>query len=171
LQNDLTTPELAPVHPFFKNQLPPSTSARISQSSTASKPAILSTLTTQLPLPETAPGSNLTRSQQLFSFATKIHPFSLSIVRGDEFFLFMDMRAEQQWTSYNMTSHRWVTATNTYNSRLEALAKSHNQVFIPKNPRALMEKLGEIEPKISDRLIRDDFRCMLHTISFISHHS
>jgi hypothetical protein len=125
-------------------------------------------LTSQLPIPQAEPSSNLTHSQQLFSFAMKINPLLLSITRGEEFFLFMDMRAEQQWTSYNMTSHWWATATNAYNERLEALARSHNQVFVPKNLRALMEKLGEIEPKISDQLIRNDFHCKLF-VSLVFH--
>jgi hypothetical protein len=101
----------------------------------------------------------LTRSQQLFSRVTMINPLSLSISKGNEFFLFMDMRAEQQWTSYGTSPRQWAKVTNEYNTRLEALAESSKLPFIPKNPRALMDKLGEIEPKISDRLLRQDFQC------------
>jgi hypothetical protein len=94
-----------------------------------------------------------------------INPLSLSISKGNEFFLFMDMRAEQQWTSYGTSPRQWAKATNEYNTRLEALAKSSKFPFIPKNPRALMDKLGEIEPKISDRLLRQDFQCQSpHTL-------
>jgi hypothetical protein len=69
-----------------------------------------------------------------------------------------------------MSPRQWATATNEYNAHLEALAKSSKLPFIPKNPCALMDKLGEIEPKICDRLMRKDFQCKslfwLHFLGF-----
>jgi hypothetical protein len=78
------------------------------------------------------------------------------VIKGDdEFFLFMDMRAEHQWASFNMTSRKWVAATSAYNERLEAKNKS----LVKKNPCALVDLLGRIEPKISKRIIDQDFMC------------
>lgn len=82
-------------------------------------------------------------------------------VQGDiEFYLFMEMRAEFQWTSFMMTSQKWVSATHIYNERLEQQTRVRGVPFIRKNPRALMEKLGEIEPKISKRLLTKNFKCL-----------
>jgi hypothetical protein len=104
--------------------------------------------------------AGLTRSQLLFSILTGINVRALSIETGDEFFLFMDMREELGWVSYNMTPRRWVLATTTYNSRLEALNSAKNVITtIPKHPRALMEHLGVIEMKIASRIARNDFTC------------
>ena len=71
----------------------------------------------------------------------------------------MDMREELGWVSYNMTSRRWVLATASYNSRLEALNLAKDIATIPKHPRALMEHLGAIETKIASRIARNDFTC------------
>lgn len=120
-------------------------------------PVELSSLTRPLPPPTTA---GLTRSQLLFSIGTDMDVRSL-VVQGDvEFYLFMEMRAEFQWTSFAMTSQKWVSATHIYNERLEQQARVRGILFIRKNPRALMEKLGEIEPKISKRLLTKNFKCL-----------
>ena len=83
----------------------------------------------------------------------------MTIKGTDEFHLFMDMRAENGWASFNMTSRKWVMATNDYNMRLAVLNLSKNCTTIEKNPRALLDLLGEIEPKISDWIIKNDFMC------------
>ena len=93
--------------------------------------------------------TGLTCSQSLFSILTSINVHALSIETSNEFFLFMDMRVELGWVSYNMTSHRWVLATVNYNSRLEALNLAKNIATIPKHPCALIEHLGAIETKIA----------------------
>lgn len=54
-----------------------------------------------------------------------------------------------------------------YNRRLEALCKSKGLAFIPKNPRALLDKLGEVEPKVADRISRQDFKCPLFILGSI----
>jgi hypothetical protein len=98
----------------------------------------ISSLTQPPPVPTM---TGLTRSQSLFSTLTGINVHVLSIETSDEFFLFMDMRAELGWVSYNTTSRRWVLATASYNFRLEALNSAKNIVTIPKHPHALMEHL------------------------------
>ena len=119
----------------------------------------LSALSTPLPLPEL---SQLTRSQLIFSAGTTINPRSLTIERGIEFFLFMDMRATHQWSSFTMNSRKWVGATKMYNEVLAKDRKSKGlSEVIKKNPRALMDKLGEIEPMIMKRLATNDFKCKL----------
>jgi hypothetical protein len=75
----------------------------------------------------------------------------------------MDMRAKKQWVSFNMTSHRWLTATQEYNTQLQALNEAKNCLTIKKNPRALMNLLGEIEAKISERIMKNDFVCKPHS--------
>jgi hypothetical protein len=87
--------------------------------------------------------------------ATNTDISSLSVGRGAEFFLFMNMRDEFQWVSYNMTSQKWVSAAKEYNKRLADL----NSRAVHKNPRALMDKLGEIEPVIVSRIARKDYTC------------
>jgi hypothetical protein len=117
----------------------------------------LSSLTRPLPPPTTA---GLTRSQLLFSIGTDMDVRSLAVQGDVEFYLFMEMRAEFQWTSFTMTSQKWVSATHIYNERLEQQTRVRGILFIRKNPRALMEKLGEIEPKISKRLLTKNFKCL-----------
>lgn len=71
----------------------------------------------------------------------------------------MDMRAEFKWVTFNMTFKKYVIATIEFNSRMEQKAKEKGTHFITKNPRALMEKLTEIEEKITERLSTKDFVC------------
>ncbi|KAH9939540.1 hypothetical protein B0H21DRAFT_698307, partial [Amylocystis lapponica] len=93
-----------------------------------------------------------TPSQRLFSIATGIHPRSMTISSNDEFYLFMDMRSEKKWASFEMSPRKWVIAANDYNARLETFNRSRGSTTIRKTPRALMDKLGEIEPKILARI-------------------
>jgi hypothetical protein len=116
----------------------------------------LANLSTPLTLPD---GEGLTRSERLFTIATHTDVRSMALKADDEFFLFMDMRAEEKWASFNMTSHKWVTATQKYNARLEALNIKKNRPTVKKNPRALMDLLGQVEPKVSERIIKNNFVC------------
>lgn len=68
----------------------------------------------------------------------------------------MDMRAELKWVSHKMTPKTWVIATDEYNERL---IKKQGTDTVPKNPRALLRKLGEMEPKLMDRIIKQDYSC------------
>lgn len=124
----------------------------------------ISALSVRLPLPNDQ--AKLTRSQRLFLVATTIHPQSLTIGEGNEFFIFMELRQEQQWASFTMNPPKWVMAARDYNTRLEARNRRDGLPTVPKNPRALIHKLGEIEPKILDRLAKGDFVCALPTLTY-----
>jgi hypothetical protein len=117
---------------------------------------LLNALSAPLPLSSLS----LTRSQLIFSAATSINAQSLAVERGDEFYLFMDMRETHQWSSFTMNSQKWVAATKLYNEALAQSRKSKGlSLAIKKNPRALMEKLGEIEANVMKRLVTKDFIC------------
>ncbi|KAG2085011.1 uncharacterized protein F5147DRAFT_782255 [Suillus discolor] len=108
-----------------------------------------------------------TRSQRLFSIATGIDPRSLTFQNSDEFYLFMNMRAEFKWLSYQMTSKRWVLATEEYNHRL---VETMGQSIIQKNPQALLRALGDIEPKLMNRIIKDEYTSKRNNETFWRHH-
>lgn len=97
-----------------------------------------------------------TRSQRLFLLATGISPDSLAIKGHEEFYLFMNMRAEFRWVSYEMTSRKWVEATDEYNRRL---VQKCGTLVPKKNPLALLRKLGEMEQRLIERVLKDDFKC------------
>lgn len=134
----------------------------LSQSSNAEKPSPFKRrdIISLLPLPND--GRKLTRSQRLFSVMMNIPYQSLTISGDEEFFLFMDMQDEFKWMTFNMTFRKYVIATIEFNSRMEQKAKAKGTHFITKNPRALMEKLTEIEEKITERLSTKNFVCKLH---------
>ncbi|KAJ7165980.1 hypothetical protein C8R46DRAFT_1219750 [Mycena filopes] len=100
----------------------------------------------------------LTRSQALFQSHTGTDIRSLKIHSGAEFFLFMEMRVDLQLKSFEMTPKKWVGVTETYNSRLKALPVEEGHAFVPKNPRALLDKLGEVETQVITRRTTDNFR-------------
>lgn len=89
----------------------------------------------------------------------------MKITTDIEFFLFMTMRAERQWASFKMTPLKWVTETKAYNKRLEAANANTNTnvttTTIPKNPRALLEKLLSVETDILERIAKQDFKGVL----------
>lgn len=124
------------------------------QASNISSP--LDALNSPLPLSSLS----LTRSQLIFSAATSINARSLAIEHGDEFYLFMDMRETHQWSSFTMNSQKWVAATKLFNEALAQNQKAKGlSTAIKKNPRALMEKLGEIEANVMKRSVTKDFTC------------
>lgn len=129
-------------------------------------PTTLEDLRRPLRVPEPLQARGLTRSQLIFSMGTSVDPRALKITGDDEFYLFMDQRAQHGWTSFGMTTQKWASAAKLYNAQLEELGKKKHTVFIKKNPRALMEKLGEIEPKILDRVARNNYSCTLHIFLF-----
>lgn len=120
---------------------------------------IVAALSEPLPLPAGPGLQGLTRSQRLFALVTGVNPLSLTVGRGEEFFLFMRLREQHQWRTFSMTSHRYVEATHLYNVGLERLAPVYGLTFVPKNPRALLNKLGEIEGMILKRIYKQDFMC------------
>jgi hypothetical protein len=117
------------------------------------------TLAQSLPLPISNP-HRLTRSELLFKQATGIDPRALRISSSEDgaFFLFMEMRLEHQWVSYDMTPVKWIKATKEFNERLAAGGEGRRPSPGQKHPRALMEKLAEIEGKVADQLYHNDFK-------------
>ncbi|KAG2360921.1 hypothetical protein BDR07DRAFT_1288516 [Suillus spraguei] len=97
-----------------------------------------------------------TQSQCLFSIAMGINPCSLILQNLDEFYLFMDMRAEFKWLSYQMTSKRWVLAMEEYNHHL---IEKIGQSVIQKNQQAFLCVLGDIKPKLMSKITRNNYTC------------
>lgn len=85
----------------------------------------------------------LTHLQHLFSLATNINVCVLVIKGSEEFYLFMNMRAEFKWISHEMTSKWWVEAMAEYNKRL---VTEYGSSVILKHPLALLPRLSELEP-------------------------
>ncbi len=135
---------------------PPIAGPAVSAAVSAVKPNAntVSALTAPLPLPPAQ--SKLTRSELFFKSHTEIHPNSLIIDGDSQFYLFMEMRAEQQWVSFNMTPAKWVLATEAYNTRL---ALEHPDA-VQKNPKALLKKLSDVESLIEGKIAKQDFSCM-----------
>lgn len=92
----------------------------------------------------------------------------MSISSGDEFFLFMNLRAEYKWASYDMTPPKWVEAAIIYNTDLEKHNRSlgHFRWTSHKTPRALRDKLSEVEAMVLRRLAAGDYKCTLSSISY-----
>ncbi|KAG2059579.1 hypothetical protein BDR06DRAFT_1066230, partial [Suillus hirtellus] len=126
-------------------------------------------LATQLPpdLPSAGINNAITRSQHLFSIATGIDPRSLTFQNSDEFYLFMNMQAEFKWVSYQMTSKCWVLAMEEYN---RCLTQEAGRSVIQKNPQALLCVLGDIEPKLMNRIIRGEYTSKRNNETFWRHH-
>ena len=97
-----------------------------------------------------------TPSQRFFEAGTGADPRSFSIHGDDEFYLFMDMRADKQWKSSTMTPIKWVEATQAFNTRLQS---THPSQYVSKKPRALIEKLGEVEGIILERIGKQNYQC------------
>ncbi|KAJ7161440.1 hypothetical protein C8R43DRAFT_947636 [Mycena crocata] len=140
-----------PLHPLFKPNTGPVAGAT-SAGSTSRPNDQIAGLMKLLPLPVSSHSvtPRLTRSEQLFSRTTGTNPKSLQIGRDAEFFLFMNMREEFRWKSSDMTSIKWVDATQLYNERLGSSG-------VAKSPRALSSKLGEMERAILERLSTQKF--------------
>ena len=98
----------------------------------------------------------LTKTQLFFLLSSKMDPRSYSIERGREFFIFMEMRERQQWASFRMTPKTWQDATRALN---EELRKQLGVSMPPKIPRALVDKLAEIEQRILVRIQTGNYKC------------
>ena len=71
----------------------------------------------------------------------------------------MNMRRDNSWTSFGMTPTKWVAAAQDYNLRLGEYNRSRGKITIFKTPRALMEKLADVESKILVRIASNNFVC------------
>ncbi|KAI1781611.1 hypothetical protein LXA43DRAFT_1105626 [Ganoderma leucocontextum] len=113
--------------------------------------------------------SGTTRSQVLVSIVTGLDSRSLTFPKNDseEFYLFMELRAQYKWVTYSMSALGWVEAASIYNTALE---KKKGNCAIRKTPRALMEKLEEVEKTIHFRLKHKDFTSKTGSTTFWERH-
>ncbi|PIL33226.1 hypothetical protein GSI_04676 [Ganoderma sinense ZZ0214-1] len=133
--------------------------ATTGNASTGVSPSAL-TPTNELCLPRPAI-VGLTRSQRLFSVITQVDPRSLTFGSGAssrEFFLFMSLWATHRWATFQMSPYDWVCAASTYNTAIKDLNHEHRSSLPFKTPRALLDKLSEVEGKIFV-CIRDSNYC------------
>ncbi|KAG2120419.1 uncharacterized protein F5147DRAFT_563009 [Suillus discolor] len=117
--------------------------------------------------PSTGINNAITQSQHLFSIATGIDPHSLTFQNSDEFYLFMDMRAEFKWLSCQMTLKHWVLPMEEYNC---CFTQKAGRSVIQKNPQALLHVLGDIKPKLMNHIIRDGYTSKRNNETFWCHH-
>ncbi|KAF9012175.1 hypothetical protein BDZ89DRAFT_963654, partial [Hymenopellis radicata] len=165
----LLTPQYQPVGSSFDQQR--SSADNCSQSSVSASSISVSSVSTSsisalsqvtAPLPVSTTG--MTASQTLFALASGVQPTSLKIGKGDEFFLFMDMRSEQQWASFAMNPSKWLDATRQYNTRLQeknatrSSSTGEGAHFVSKSPHALMDKLGDVEATILKRIATENYK-------------
>ncbi|KAI1782219.1 hypothetical protein LXA43DRAFT_906421 [Ganoderma leucocontextum] len=104
--------------------------------------------------------SGLTPSQRMFSVASGgIDPRSLSLasIDYDEFSLFLRLRVECKWATYMMSPYNWVCAASAYNKELEKLNQRTQKMRPLKTPRALMDKLFHLEPKLIACIISGNY--------------
>ncbi|KAJ7270317.1 hypothetical protein C8J57DRAFT_1226969 [Mycena rebaudengoi] len=78
----------------------------------------------------------------------------------------IDPRSEFQWRSFSMTPTKWVTETVLYTERL--LKRESDAV--QKNPRALCDKLGEVEPVIVKRITNSEYKSKAGSTKFWEKH-
>ncbi len=69
----------------------------------------------------------------------------------------MDMRAELQWVSHKINNRSWTAITHRYDDPLEENKSRGILVTTRKNPRALVEKLGQVEDDVFMRRVKNDF--------------
>ncbi|KAI0712734.1 hypothetical protein C8T65DRAFT_562727, partial [Cerioporus squamosus] len=116
--------------------------------------------------------TGLTRSQQVFSLATGLDPRSITFARSekDAFFLFMDLRKQLQWATYKMSSRDWVTAATLYNHAVEKKNAAEGRALVRKTPRALLDKLHEVESAIIQRVGKGNYKSQSGTTKFWYQH-
>jgi hypothetical protein len=152
----LDPPGTSSVHSFFTTKQATTSNTPVQKVATSAGQSAPN-YAARVPLPQDDAG--LTRSQRLFTISTGVHVDSLAIGRGDEFFVFMKLRAQHKWASFRMTPLKWVKATKVYNAELESVNRSHNRNTTLKNPRALVAMLGTVEAMVADRLMTGNYKC------------
>ncbi len=134
-----------------------------SKDDSASQASRIRTLSAPLPEPTSNVGpelQGLSRSERLFTLQTGMNPQALKVNSDTEFFTFMDLRFEEGWATYKMTSRKYVEATDLYNARLLQANEAKGVVLtIKKRPRAIADKLAEIEAICSQRINAGNFIC------------
>lgn len=96
-------------------------------------------------------------SQKLYTRFTGIPLSVFKIERGEEFFLFMDLRAERKWVAHKLNSRAWIRATQEYNEALEKKNIVAGLLTIKKTPHAMIEQLGYAENVVMNRLVSQNF--------------
>ncbi len=96
-------------------------------------------------------------SEILISLVTGLHAGSVTFPENnnEEFYLFMDLRAQYKWATFDMSALSWVEAVSIFNAALEKKVTG----AIRKMPRTLMEKLEEVEKTVHFRLKNNNFEC------------
>ncbi|KZP11522.1 hypothetical protein FIBSPDRAFT_756586, partial [Athelia psychrophila] len=135
------------------------TGARLAPSSQAVLDTRAPSIVDVFALPVHESLQKLTKSQRLFTVNTGIDVRSLKISSDTEFFLFMRMRKEHQWSSFKMTPTKWATKTKLYNMRLLECTSGSGDSPVLKHPRVLQEKLVTVEYDVVQRIIKNDFKC------------
>jgi hypothetical protein len=105
-------------------------------------------------LPPSVLTDGLTRTQLVFARHTGIDPRSLTL-DSREYFLFMELRAEYKWQSWNID---WRKVTTHFN---DANKEKHPGVAL-KWPKALINTLAKVEVKILERLASGNYVCKYH---------
>ena len=77
------------------------------------------------------------------------------IKKSEEFYLFMNMHAEFKWISHEMTSKRWIEAMGEYNKC--PIIKCGLSAIL-KHPLTLLQKLGELEPRLMNRIMKGNYK-------------
>ncbi len=106
----------------------------------------------------------LTRSQRLFSVVTEVDRRALTFDKGassHEFFLFMKLRATHKWATFQMSPYNWVCAASTYNTAIKDLNRKQGTELPLKTPRALLDKLSEVEAQVVKRIRDSSYTCKL----------
>ena len=148
-------------HAIIQSSSRPSASSVHSLFTPRSGPVVpvVSNVAPRLPFPNI---TGITRSQRVFSIATGIDPRALTFGSGSdpqEFFTFMELRDRNKWASYKMTNFDWVCAASAYNVEIGKINAKQTKQLPMKTPRALMEKLGEIESAIITRIRTSNYKC------------
>ncbi|KAI1782658.1 hypothetical protein LXA43DRAFT_1103634 [Ganoderma leucocontextum] len=164
-------PQLIPQQPVVQ-PAPATTNAFFGQHFGQHQPAATVTPSNEpiLPHPIIA---GLTRSQKVFSIATGIDPRVLTFSKNTswrEFELFMKLRDTHKWVTYKMTPFHFVCAASTYNAAISQINQTGGEQFPLKTPRAILEKLGDIEAQIFVHVRDNNFESKSGGTAFWTRH-
>lgn len=118
--------------------------------------------------------AHLTPSERIFSLKTHFNIRSLYIGGGEgtshEFYLFMAMRQQYGWQTWRMSAAEFAQATEQYNERLtHENSRRGIRTTVPKHPRALVNKLAEVEAMCLNRIKMQDFKCTSYSACPLSY--
>ena len=70
--------------------------------------------------------------------------------------MFMDLRAENKWVTYNMMTAHYLHARSKFNLWLQ---QQSNALTTLKTAWAIMDKLAEVEDIIANQIITKNYQC------------